>query len=210
MQTTQCSCSGELAHIKEELRAITLQMTTFNKEFLFLKRFIESFVMATKREFEVLKKILKELPLTAATGSTTTSNMSKREELKEVVDLLPLTTLEDLKSFEQFLIEENNSKLFEAVISQIGGKNGDDHIANAIKYCFHLSLQNKCNRSGMNGKEPLKSATTIKLIINSICTSQYSITQAQSRIKYLLQHTYDRMKSEQKKNDANYTILEEC
>ncbi|KAK4886264.1 hypothetical protein RN001_002535 [Aquatica leii] len=174
MQTTQCSCSGELTPIKEELRAITLQMTTFNKEFLFFKRFIESFVMATKREIEVLKKILKELPLTAATGSMTTSNMSKREELKEVVDLLPLTTLEDLKSFEQFLIEENNSKLFEAVISQIGGKNGDDHIANAIKYCFHLSLQNKCNWSGMNGKEPLK------------------------------------MKSEQKKNDANYTILEEC
>ncbi|KAK4875566.1 hypothetical protein RN001_011988 [Aquatica leii] len=208
MQTTQCSCSGELAPIKEELRAITLQMTTFNKEFLFFERFIESFVMATKREFEVLKKILKELPLTAATGSTT-SNMSKREELKEVVDLLPLTTLEDLKSFEQFLIEENNSKLFEAVISPIGGKNGDDHIANAIKHCFHLSLQNKCNWSGMNEKEPLKSATIIKLIINSICTSQYSITQAQSRIKYLLQHTYDRMKSEQKKNDANYTILEE-
>ncbi|KAK4878508.1 hypothetical protein RN001_011014 [Aquatica leii] len=151
----------KLAHIKEELRAITLQMTTFNKEFLFLKRFIESFVMATKREFEVLKKILKELPLTAATGSTTTSNMSKREELKEVVDLLPLTTLEDLKSFEQFLIEENNSKLF--IFNVMGVKVGPaarDYTA--LKDETRLQIadhrQRACSKEGRSSRRKASSA----------------------------------------------------
>ncbi|KAF5297211.1 hypothetical protein FQR65_LT19737 [Abscondita terminalis] len=85
--------------------------------------------------------MLKEMPaISAAAGPNTSSASNKNEELKEITSLLPLSSLDDLNSFEQLLSENNNSKHFDTIISHIGGKNPDVHVSNAIKYCFTLEL----------------------------------------------------------------------
>ncbi|CAH0552464.1 unnamed protein product [Brassicogethes aeneus] len=161
-------------------------------------------ISSLKQEVSELKELVEQLKSSSDDVANLLAAINQREgvesnnDLKDIFDtLLPISTIDDLKSLDELLKVEENATYFTKTIRKIGGKDFKHMLTNVIKELFRLEVQKKINWSGQNSKHALKDTVTAVTIIN-VATTSYSCTKTEvlHHFKYLFQHTYDRVKSQ--------------
>ncbi|KAK4874710.1 hypothetical protein RN001_014070 [Aquatica leii] len=180
----QCKCN-------ETKDALLNEISKVQNAIDYNRRLIEQFITQMKREWDTIK-----IQVMNFNGQ----QKQQIDPLNSVFDeLLPLTSIEDITICSELLEEGEKEKLFISKLSMIGGKDAKTVLNNIIKHCFTVEAQRLCNWSGANTKFKLKDTKLILIVIKFVCHNKLCTkVEAENMLKYIFQHTYDRVKSEKK------------
>ncbi|CAH0548585.1 unnamed protein product [Brassicogethes aeneus] len=188
-----CKCEEVKTLISSELNKFRSELKILNDAVNQNTKLIERFIIQSKREWETVKMCLQHINLEKP---HLTVNPESEQLLQE---LIPVSSLDDLKILEEVLEEEDKKSYLIYKLKRIGGKDAKTTLSNIIKYCFTIEAQKKCNWIGANNKFSIKKTHLVSAIVQVLLETQNNITQSEieQQIKYIFQHTYDRAKSGQ-------------
>ncbi|KAK4886103.1 hypothetical protein RN001_002374 [Aquatica leii] len=189
---SQCKCSD----VKE---AVMVEIEQIKEGVQYNRKLIEQLIINMKREWEMIKLEIQNLNKNQF--ALPQNNISPLKKLFD--EILPLSSVEYIIVCNELLENKENEDYFASRISAIGGKDMKSTLQNIIKSCFFVETQNMCNWSGQHKKFKLKGTKIASVVIQFVSENQKCTqTDVENCLKYIFQHTYDRLKVEKKRTEV--------
>ncbi|KAK4884928.1 hypothetical protein RN001_001199 [Aquatica leii] len=135
----------EVQALKSELLDVKSLINGVKEDVKENSNLMERFIMQSKRQWETIK-----LSLTYNTDQRIITPVN--QELEQYFqELIPLTSVDDLKILNETLLEEEKRTFFINRLKRIGGKDTKQLLSNIIKNIITIETQKQCNWTGANG-----------------------------------------------------------
>ncbi|KAK4880331.1 hypothetical protein RN001_008477 [Aquatica leii] len=188
--------SDKVVDVKE---AVMVEIEQIKEGVQYNRKLIEQFIINMKREWEMIKLEIQNLNKNQF--ALPQNNISPLKKLLD--EILPLSSVEYIIVCNELLENKENEDYFASRISAIGGKDMKSTLQNIIKSCFFVETQNMCNWSGQHKKFKLKGTKIASVVIQFVSENQKCTqTDVENCLKYIFQHTYDRLKVEKKRTEV--------